>query len=171
MTERDRNVGLTLIALGALLLFSNLFGIGSGWIWLAGISAVFLYAHRTRREPGLAVPGGILAGIAAGVLLEGLLPFDGIFLFGLAAGFYMVRTLEPKIHDWAIWPAGILAAIAAMITLTSNTWLLVLVLLGMGAFLLGRNRPKQHDDARMIQMDQPQTNLNVPLEEEERPRV
>ena len=170
MTERDRTIGTSLLALGVLLLVSNITGAGSGWIWLAAIAAVFLYAHRTRREPGLAVPGGVLAGIALGVLLEGLLPFDGIFLLGLAAGFYLTRTLEPKVHEWAIWPAGILAAIAAATVLSSNTWLLVLALLGSGAYLLGRKRP----DRDLIRDDRPaapqrtnEQDLNVPLEERE----
>ena len=140
MTTRDRQIGLALLALGALLLLTNLSGGDSAWLWIGGIATVFLYGYRARREPGLAVPGGVLAGVAAGILLESITPFDGIFLFGLAGGFYLISVLEPRIHAWALWPAGVLSVIAGLILISSNIWLFTILLIGGGLYLLNRGR-------------------------------
>ncbi len=140
MTTRDRQIGLALLALGALLLLSNLSGGETAWLWVGAISAVFLYGYRARREPGLAVPGGVLSGVSAGILLESITPFDGIFLFGLAGGFYLISVLEPRLHSWALWPAGVLSVIAALILISSNIWLFTALLIVGGLYLLNRGR-------------------------------
>ncbi len=145
MTTRDRQVGLMLLAFGALLLLNNLSGSDAGWLWVGAIAAVFLYGHRARREPGLAVPGGVLAGVAAGILLENITPFDGVFLFGLAGGFYLITVLEPRIHAWALWPAGVLSVIAGMVLISENAWLFTALLIVGGLYLL--NRGRQHANA------------------------
>jgi HRDC domain len=103
---------------------------------------VFLYGHRARREPGLAVPGGVLAGVAAGILLENITPFDGVFLFGLAGGFYLITVLEPRVHAWALWPAGVLSVIAGIVLISENAWLFTALLIVGGLYLL--NRGRQH---------------------------
>jgi hypothetical protein len=140
MTTRDRQIGLALLALGALLLLSNLSGGDAAWLWVGAIGAVFLYGYRARREPGLAVPGGVLAGVSAGILLESITPFDGIFLFGLAGGFYLISVLEPRLHSWALWPAGVLSVIAGLILISSNIWLFTALLIAGGLYLLNRGR-------------------------------
>jgi HRDC domain len=142
MTTRDRQVGLMLLAFGALLLLNNLSGSDAGWLWVGAIAAVFLYGHRARREPGLAVPGGVLAGVAAGILLENITPFDGVFLFGLAGGFYLITVLEPRVHAWALWPAGVLSVIAGIVLISQNAWLFTALLIVGGLYLL--NRGRQH---------------------------
>jgi HRDC domain len=140
MTTRDRQVGLMLLAFGALLLLNNLSGADAGWLWVGAIAAVFLYGHRARHEPGLAVPGGVLAGVAVGILLENITPFDGVFLFGLAGGFYLITVLEPRIHAWALWPAGVLSVIAGMVLISQNAWLFTALLIVGGLYLLNRGR-------------------------------
>lgn len=140
MTTRDRQVGLMLLAFGALLLLNNLSGADAGWLWVGAIATVFLYGHRTRHEPGLAVPGGVLAGVAVGILLENITPFDGIFLLGLAGGFYLITVLEPRIHAWALWPSGVLSVIAGMVLVSSNAWLFTALLILGGLYLLNRGR-------------------------------
>ena len=162
MTTRDRQVGLMLLAFGALLLLNNLSGADAGWLWVGAIGAVFLYGHRARREPGLAVPGGVLAGVATGILLENITPFDGIFLLGLAGGFYLITVLEPRVHAWALWPAGVLSVIAGMVLISQNAWLFTALLIAGGLYLLNRGRQgstrpaviaPQDDDAIRIRFD------------------
>lgn len=141
LKTQEQHIGLALIALGALWFLTTLIGGDSGWLWIAALAAAFGVAYSRTRNAGFAVPCGVLAGVAVGVLLETLLPFDGsAFLCGLAGGFYAVKTLEPKIHAWAIYPASILAAIAILIFVTQNALLIALVLVGAGAYLLTRNR-------------------------------
>lgn len=141
LKTQEQHIGLALIALGALWFLTTLIGGDSGWLWIAALAAAFGVAYSRTRNAGFAVPCGVLAGVAVGVLLESLLPFDGsAFLCGLAGGFYAVKTLEPKIHAWAIYPASILAAIAILIFVTQNALLIALVLVGAGAYLLTRNR-------------------------------
>lgn len=141
LKTHEQHIGLALIALGALWFLTTLIGGDSGWLWIAALAAAFGVAYSRTRNAGFAVPCGVLAGVAVGVLLETLLPFDGsAFLCGLAGGFYAVKTLEPKIHAWAIYPASILAAIAILIFVTQNALLIALVLVGAGAYLLTRNR-------------------------------
>lgn len=140
LKTQEQQIGFALIGLGLLWLLTTALGADSGWLWIAAISAGFGVAYSRTRNAGLAVPCGVLAGIAVGILLEALLPFEGsAFLFGLAGGFYAVKTLEPKIHMWAIYPASILAAIGVLIFVTQNALLIALVLVGAGAYLLTRN--------------------------------
>jgi hypothetical protein len=142
LKTQEQQIGLALIGLGMLWLLTTVVGGDSGWLWIAAISAGFGVAYSRTRNAGFVVPCGVLAGVAVGVMLETLLPFDGsVFLCGLAGGFYAIRTLEPKIHAWAIYPTSILAAIAALIFVTQNALLIALVLVGAGAYLLTRNRP------------------------------
>jgi HRDC domain len=141
MNTREQQIGLGLVALGALWFLTTVVGGDSGWLWVAAIGAAFIVAYNRTRNPGLLVPGGILAGVASGILLETLLPFEGsAFLIGLAGGFYSLKILEPRVHDWAIYPASILAAIAALIFVTQNALLIALVLVGAGLYFLTRNR-------------------------------
>jgi hypothetical protein len=144
-----------LLAFGALLLLNNLSGADAGWLWVGAIAAVFLYGHRARREPGLAVPGGVLAGVAVGILLENITPFDGIFLLGLAGGFYLITVLEPRIHAWALWPAGVLSVIAGMVLIASNAWLFTALLIVGGLYLLNRGRQSATVSGHTVIASQP----------------
>jgi hypothetical protein len=142
MTMRDQRIGFILLALGALLLLSNLNGGDTGWLWVAAISGVFLYAWRQQRQPGFAVPGGILAGVAAGIFLEQTLGINDFWLFGLAGGFYLVNVLEPRVHRWALIPAGILALVGALVVASTRTWLIAVLLVVAGLLLL-TGRPQR----------------------------
>ena len=141
LKTQEQQIGLALVGLGLLWFLTTVIGGDSGWLWLAAISAGFGVAYSRTRNAGFVVPCGVLAGVAVGVLLETLLPFEGsAFLCGLAGGFYAVKTLEPKVHAWAIYPASILAAIAALIFVTQNALLIALALVGAGVYLLTRKR-------------------------------
>jgi HRDC domain len=141
MNTREQQIGIGLVALGGLWFLTTVVGGDTGWLWVAAVGAAFLFAYNRTRNPGLLVPGGILAGVATGILLESLLPFEGsAFLIGLAGGFYSLKLLEPRIHAWAIYPASILTAVAGLIFVTQNALLIALVLIGAGAYLLTRTR-------------------------------
>ena len=89
----SRRLGYILIGIAALLTVSLIAGDGAGWLWIGAIATGFLYFHRQQRQAGLAVPGGILAGVSAGILFDSIFGFDSAFLVGLAGGFYLVALL------------------------------------------------------------------------------
>lgn len=137
-TLADRRLGVGLLALGALALVAAVNGALSAFLVLGAISAAFLYAHKRSGLHGFAVPAGIFAGIAAGALLEGLVPLEGIFLVGFAGGFWLVRHLEPRRHAWSLYPAWLFAGIAVLVIVSENAWLIALLLVVAGLMLLRR---------------------------------
>lgn len=164
MKSREQQIGFILVGIGALWFLTTVIGGDSGWLWIGAVAAAFLVAHGRTQNPGLAVPGGVLAGVAAGILLESLLPFEGsAFLLGLAGGFYTIRALEPRVHFWAVYPASILSAIAALIFMTQNAVLIAIVLIGAGLYLLTRNRAPRTSAAQPSEM-QPEARKRQALE-------
>ena len=104
------------------------------------IAAGFLYFYRENRLPGLAVPGGILAGVSAGILFDSILGFDTAFLIGLAGGFYLITKLEPKRHAWAIYPAIALIGIVVLNFVSDSPWVFILGTFALGVHFLNRNK-------------------------------
>ena len=138
----SQRLGYVLIGIAILLTISLIGGDGAGWLWIGAIAAGFLYFYRERHQPALAVPGGILAGISAGILLETIIGIEGIFLVGFAGGFYLITLLEPKKHAWAIYPAAVFLAISTLIFVTDMPWLFVLGIFALGLYFLNRNHDK-----------------------------
>ena len=136
----SQRLGYILVGIAILLTLSLIGGDGAGWLWIGAIAAGFLYFYRERRQPALAVPGGILAGISAGVLLETMIGIEGIFLVGFAGGFYLITLLEPKKHAWAIYPAVVFLAISTLIFLTDMPWVFILGILALGIYFLNRHQ-------------------------------
>ena len=119
--------GLILIGLGLLFLLNQL----SGWdifstlgtFIVLGLGLIFLVWGVLTREPGLMIPGGILSGIGAGiVLIAG--PFaipagydDGaVFLGSFAVGWALITLFSAIFSDktqwWALIPALVFALIS-----------------------------------------------------------
>jgi hypothetical protein len=140
---RHQQLGWAMLALAGIVLLGAINSAVSGFFWVGAIATGFLYAYKKTNQHGLVVPGGILAGIATGILLEGVLPFEGIFLVGFAGGFWLIRLLEPKHHEWAIYPAMIMSAIAALVFVSENAWVVALVLIATGIYLLNRKNSIQ----------------------------
>ncbi len=138
----SQRIGYILIALAALLTISLIAGDGAGWLIIGAIASGFLYFYRERRLPALAVPGGILAGVSAGILFDSTLGFDTAFLFGLAGGFYLITLLEPKKHAWAIYPAIAMIGIVILNFVSDSPWVFILGLFALGVHFLNRNQTK-----------------------------
>ena len=136
----SQRLGYVLIGIAALLTISLIAGDGAGWLIIGAIAAGFLYFYRENRLPGLAVPGGILAGVSAGILFDSILGFDTAFLVGLAGGFYLVTRLEPKRHAWAIYPAIALIGIVVLNFVSDSPWVFILGTFALGVYFLNRNK-------------------------------
>lgn len=150
--------GFTLLGIGGLILLDwALPAIGgtlgtSLLLCLMGASFWVIYASR-REQWWPIIPGGVLITVAISTLLEDLvkLGFDAgsLILIGLGATFLLVYLLSPsgKKMTWALYPAGILAAIGLAIGIASSklmTYLGPLALLAVGVYLVYRAvaRPK-----------------------------
>jgi hypothetical protein len=99
-----------LIALGTLALLSRV-GPGTGWLWVALAAAGFLVAYRREGTYPFLVVGAVLAGMAAGLLLEGAWGWRGAFLMSLGAGFLAIDRIEPRASRWPIYPAAVLVGV------------------------------------------------------------
>jgi hypothetical protein len=137
----SQRLGYVLIGIAALLTISLIAGDGAGWLIIGAIAAGFLYFYRENHLPGLAVPGGILAGVSAGILFDSILGFDTAFLIGLAGGFYLITRLEPKRHAWAIYPAIALIGIVVLNFVSDSPWVFILGTFALGVYFLNRNKP------------------------------
>jgi HRDC domain len=149
---RDQRFGYGLLALGVLVVLGAINDGVAAFFTLGALALGFLVAHRRTGLHGFAVPGGIFAGIATGALLEGITPFDGIFLLGFAGGFWLIQHLEPKRHAWAIYPAWVFAAIAALAFVTENAWLVALGLVIGGFYLLRRQERRVSSDETVTEI-------------------
>ena len=135
---RDQQLGIGLLALAGLVVLASFNEAISGFFVLGAMALGFLVEHRRTKLHGLAVPSGILAGIAIGVLLEGLPFFEGIAVLGIGFGFWIVQILEPRRHAWAGYVAMFFAAIAGLVFVTENAWFVALALIVSGVYVLGR---------------------------------
>ncbi len=150
--------GFTLLGLGVLILLSSIIpGIGDTLgttLFLGAIGASFLVIYADHREHWWPIiPGGVLITVAISTLLEDLFRpmFDtgSLVMIGLGITFLLVYLLSPstKKMTWALWPAGILAAIGVIVGITTSPfagYVGPLVLLAIGGYLVYRAvaRPK-----------------------------
>jgi hypothetical protein len=143
MNRRDL-LAYALIGLGVLALLARLTG-GAGWIWIALVAGALLAAYAQQRTYGFLLLGGLLAGTAAGLLLQQAYPrWDGIFLVALGAGLIAVDRVEPREPRW---PRGVglgLAGLGLVLALLnagvlSSAWF-ALLLIAVGALMLWRRR-------------------------------
>jgi hypothetical protein len=130
-----------LIGLGVLALLARV-GPGTGWLWVALAAGGFLAAYRHEHTYAFLVVGGILGGIAIGLLLEGAWGWQGAFLMSLGAGFLAIDRLEPKPSRWPIYPAAVLIGLGFVYWLfragiIRSLWFPVLLIIA-GIYLLRR---------------------------------
>lgn len=116
-------IPIALIVLGALLLFTPLsFGdiFGSAIVLLIGL--VFLYAYAQSRNFGFLVPGSILTGLGAGIVVESMSSSSGWVPLGLGLGFCAIWATH-RAHWWALIPGGIIALAGLQDLARSNGWM------------------------------------------------
>lgn len=136
-----RLLAYLLIAIGALALLARV-GTGTGWLWAALAATGFLIAYRKERIYAFLVLGGILAGTAAGLLLEGAWGWPGAFLMALGGGFLAIDRVEPRPSRWPIYPAAALVALGLVYWLfragvLQSLWFPVVLIIA-GVYLLRR---------------------------------
>lgn len=120
---------------------------GPYFLGLTGAGFLLLYAVE-RRHWWTIIPGGALIslGVVAGVdELAPRMDAGPVLLFGLALTFLAVYAVGQR---WAVWPALALGAIAVVALSTVSRWLLPVILIGAGLYLLyrrsnsGSSRPR-----------------------------
>lgn len=112
--------GALLVVLGVALLLIELTGVGGVAVVLLG-GLAFLATFLATRAYGFLVPGGILSGFGAALVLEDLGVVTDVALLGLGAGFLLIPVVQllsglPREGGW--WwptiPGGILAALGLL---------------------------------------------------------
>jgi hypothetical protein len=118
--------GFTLMGLAALIAFGNRLGEAGAGMFLGAIGLSFLVIYLVRREFWWAIiPAGVLLTLAVmipvlsspvGATMLG----PAILFFGLALTFLLVYLLpsEEERRVWALYPAGVLAVIGALLLLS-----------------------------------------------------
>lgn len=141
--ENNKILAYILIGVGSLFLLSRM-DMDTGWLWVGLVAAAFLWGYVARKSYGLLVAGSILAGVAVGLLLEESWGWNGAFLVSLGVGFAMIDRLEPKTNRWPLYVGGLLALFGVVVGLSETgvlgSFWFALILIGAGAYLLGRDR-------------------------------
>lgn len=142
--ERRGNVTWRLAAypLGGLALAAILPGSIGGATFLASIGLAFaVYWRHDQTRWWAMIPAGVFASLAAVAFLEGFMGASAgwVFLLGLAATFFALTRLKVEPQPWAIWPAGVLGAITLLSFTSSGGWIVPVVLIAVGGWLLVRS--------------------------------
>ncbi len=125
-TKGNLLTGFLLVAVGIVALLvqfmPNTLGDNLGRFLLLGLGVIFLALGIATREDGWFIPGGILSGLGAGVLLvssplAARLGGDegGWFLLAFAGGWFLIPLLTAvfadETHWWALIPGGIIGLV------------------------------------------------------------
>jgi hypothetical protein len=149
MSEPRQVTGLLLIAVGLLWLVSHLTGAGAVVI-VPGAGVAFVIAYLATHWYGLLVPGGILTGLGAGLVVATRGGPGEAVVLGLGLGFLAItvidvlRTERRPAWWWPLIPGGVLTVVgASQITIARDlgAYLAPAALLVVGLVLLLRRRP------------------------------
>lgn len=165
---RQRGViaAVMLITIGVLLLIAQVFQLG--WLSLLVmplLGVAFIVWSIAARTPGLMIPGGILAGLGAGILLmtqpfvasaENELVPAAVLMLSFAAGWLLIVVLTPlaggRLELWPLIPGAVFAVLGALfwmgepgmriLQVVGTAWPLILIIAGVGILIgiLRRNR-------------------------------
>ncbi len=114
----QRILGLLLIAIGAALLLVFTTDVG-GEVVVGFLGLGFLAAYAMTRTYGFLVPGGILTGLGAGLVIESQVGPRGWAVFGLGCGFLVIAVIDRLVSTpggvwwWPLIPGGILVVAGA----------------------------------------------------------
>ena len=152
---RDRMaMAVVLIVVGAVGLAAQVFDLTAdmgGWITLL-IGVFCLMAFAFRRQYVYLVPGGIMTGLGAGIVIaQSLAVADeqtgGVIVLGLGLGFLSIWVIGSithveRHHWWPIIPGGILAVIGSALLIGGQAVSLLdywgLAIVGIGLIVLWR---------------------------------
>jgi hypothetical protein len=114
-----------------------------GFAFLGSLGLAFAIVYREDANQWWAViPAGALLSLAVTALVDGMTRSAGaggaVFLFGLAATFFVLTRLPRHAQSWAIFPAGVLAVLAVVALTTSGGWIVPVLLIAAGAWMLLR---------------------------------
>jgi hypothetical protein len=156
--ERNWLAGVILVVLGLLLLAGTLLGVGGEAVPLA-IGVVFLVAYAARRTYGFLIPGSILTGLGAGIVVQDRLAggHGGEVVLGLGLGFLAIYAIDSAVvgrlspRFWPLIPGGILTVVGLLSELQGTAlqdwinryWPILLIVAGVA--LLARtvwSRPR-----------------------------
>jgi hypothetical protein len=140
MTNR-RMIAYVLIGLGTITLLARLSG-GAGWLWIGLVAAAMLFAYARQRTYGFLVLGAILAGTAAGILLQEVFRNEAFFLISLGAGIAAIDLVERRANRWPRTLGAALAVIGVLIGLQqagafASVWF-ALLLIAVGVWIITR---------------------------------
>ena len=110
-----------------------------GAAFLVGLGIAFLVAYRDDANRWWAIiPAGALLSMGLTSLVDDATRGGGgaVFLLGLAATFFVLTRLPVHAQAWAIYPAGALAVLAVLALTTGGSWVVPVVLIGVGAWML-----------------------------------
>ena len=136
--------GAALVGIGTLILLPESMDSFGGMIFLGFLGLAFWYVYlRDRVESWWAIiPAGVLTTLALVSILPdriGAMETGGVFFLGLAATFLLVALLAGM--RWAYWPAGALAVMGFLATISLlgiANYLWAVVLIAVGGFLIFR---------------------------------
>jgi hypothetical protein len=114
-----------------------------GFAFLGSLGLAFAIVYREDANQWWAViPAGALLSLAVTALVDGMTRSAGaggaVFLFGLAATFFVLTRLPRHAQPWAVFPAGVLAVLAVVALTTSGGWIVPVLLIAAGAWMLLR---------------------------------
>jgi hypothetical protein len=145
----NRALGLLLIGLGAFLAVVLLTDLG-GEVIVLTVGVVFLLAYAFTRTYGLLIPGGIVTGLGAGILIESAGGPTGTVVLGLGAGFLTIALVDVLVSPgreawwWPLIPGGILTVTGASDTAgwqNTGAFVVPAVLIAVGLLIMLRRSP------------------------------
>jgi hypothetical protein len=155
----QRLVGLILVLLGLLLLVVLRTEVGGEAIPLF-IGVGFLIAYAATRQYGFLVPGGVLTGLGAGVVVAAADGAGTAPVLGLGLGFLGIAVVDRLVRGsapgfwWPVIPGGILTVVG-LATMRATQPLMryivpgLLVVVGLALVLSrGTQREQRHRESR-----------------------
>ncbi len=156
-TKNGIVAGVALIIIGLVTLVAQFLDSPNiGLLVLPTLAIIFLAWGLITRTFGLIIPGGILAGISAGVFLMDMTALEtqgeseaAIFMLAFAGGWVLITLLSIFTTDhlqwWPLIPGGIMAIIGALLLagdaglkvleLSEYLWPIALIVVGLAIIL------------------------------------